>query len=792
MKFTYSWLKDFLETDAPPQTVADTLTNIGLELEALIDRAAALQGFVVAEIREARPHPDADKLQVCTVFDGEKERQVVCGAPNARAGIKIVLATEGAVIPNGGFTIKPSKIRGVESNGMCCSAEELGLGEDAEGIIELPQDYEAGTPFARAAGLDDIVFDIAITPNRGDCLGVYGIARDLAAAGLGTLKTLPEGLGEGGFDCPVPVRIEAGTACSAFAGLYIKDADNSGETPALIRRRLEAIGARVISPAVDVTNYMLYSFGRPLHVFDADKLQGGLTVRQARAGEEAEVLDENSYTLSEQDTVIADDNGVQGIAGIIGGMKAATWAETKHIFLEVAMFAPERIARTGRRLNIPTDSRYRFERYVDPGFAMQGLAIAARHIQEICGGTVSRPVIAGSFAVPEQEVSFTHGLTRAITGADISDEDSAAILEKLGFREKTPGVYAVPSWRADISCKQDLAEEVLRIAGYDRIEETPLPDVSAVFPAALAPGERLERRCKRALCGAGLSETVSWSFISDTAYERFGFTQAPELANPISSEWNRMRPSLLPNLLETLAANLSRRLSDYGLFETGTVYTGITPDAQHTAVAGMRIGEARKAAPPEAARAADIFDAKADLLLCLAEAGVNPANCDIRPEGPDYYHPGRKATVRLGKTVLGTFGEIHPAIAEAAGITQTRVPAFECLLAPLAAMQKPYKAKKPPAFSDMQASDRDFCFIVDADVPAGDIAKTLANVDKKLAEECRVFDVYQGEHIPEGKKSVALTVRLRPANAVLTDADLKAFSDKAVAAAEKRYGAVLR
>jgi phenylalanyl-tRNA synthetase beta chain len=802
MKFTLGWLRDFLDTAASVEEIAEKLTAIGLEVESVTDRAASLSGFVTAEILETRPHPQADKLRLCKVNGGSGEPlSVVCGAPNARPGIKVALAPIGVTVPASGMKIKPSKIRGEESCGMLCSAEELGLGGASDGIIELPAETQIGLPLAEALGLDDPVIEIAVTPNRGDCLGVYGVARALSAADPArfVLKPLEVKKIEGGFDSPVNVEID-GAACRAFKGRYFKNISNDGATPGYMRRRLEAVGQRLISPAVDVTNYILNAFGRPLHVFDADKLQGGLRVRLAQDGERFLALDGKEYVLDGTMAVVADAAGVQAVGGVIGGMQSGCAAETKDIFLEVALFDKESVARTGRRLNVLTDSRYRFERGVDEGFVDDAVEIATRCLVEICGGEASFVVNAGgdrdcaavgsasgrstAGAVGTFAITFRPDSVKRLTGVDVPAEEQTAILERLGFTINGDSTVTPPSRRHDISCEADLVEEIIINHGYDKIEETPLPPFSPPAAPLQASDERISARLKRVLAAQGLSEAVCWSFVSEAQLGRFGGTDgAVKIKNPISQEWAYMRRSLLPNLLRTLAEGYARRLSDYGLFEAGCVYAGAAPEAQEPMLAGARIGYAVRPCAHSPGREASAFDAKADFFRCLAEFGVAEESCRIEAEGPSYWHPGRKASVCLGKTLLGRFGEIHPDVVDAEGI-KGRVAAFELYVRPLTATQKNRKAGRPPLkLSNLQASDRDFCFVLDADARAGDLAARIRKADKERIEEVRIFDVYSGEGVPAGKKSVALTVRIRPKTDVLTDEDLKSVSENIVKAA---------
>ncbi|MET0154617.1 MAG: phenylalanine--tRNA ligase subunit beta [Rickettsiales bacterium] len=791
MKFTLEWLREFLEGDASDEALIEKLTAIGLEVESVASPGALLQGFVVAGIVDAKPHPQADRLRVCKVDNGSEILDVVCGAPNARAGIKVALAPVGVTVPASGITIKRSKIRGEESCGMLCSGAELGLGEDGEGIIELPATAVVGSPLADALGLSDVVVEIGLTPNRGDCFGVYGIARDLAAAGLGTLKPVSATEIKGHFDAPIAVSIAPDSACGAFYGCYVKNVDNSGALPFSMARRLRAIGQRSISPAVDLTNYLLHEFGRPAHVFDADTLQGDLCVRLAVPEESFTALDGAVYRLPACATVVADSKGVHAVGGIIGGAASGCMPTTRNVFVEIALFDAPSVAKTGRLLNMHTESRKRFERGVDADFAETALRILAGRIAAHCGGHLSRPIKAVRGNTLRREAApFRAGAVKRLTGMDISDVDADAILRKLGFFPASDAAgYVPPSWRHDVTCEADLVEEVARIVGYDAIPETLLPPVStAPAPHPLAAATA---KATFALLGRGLREALCWSFISDAQKEAFGFSNMVTIGNPISQEWRHMRPSLLPNLLRTVAENAGRRLSDFGLCETGTIFFGTSPADQRKAAASIRVGR-REAAPGELVRPeCTTFDAKRDFFSVLSECGVKEESCRIDSSAPSYLWPGRSASVYLGKTLLGVFGEMHPRLCAGEGVKE-RVAACEIYIDALPVQQKKGKAARPPLYlSPYQASDRDFCFVMDEKIEIGELTRRIGKADKENVESVRVFDVYRGENVGEGKKSVAVAVRIRPQHKVLTDDDLQRISSAVTAAAEK-CGAALR
>lgn len=790
MKFTLSWLKDYLDTSASAAEIAETLTAIGLEVEAVQDAAASLKDFIVAEIVEAVPHPNAGKLQVCKVNDGEGVRQVVCGAANARAGLKVVLAREGVFIPGSGITIKKTKIRDVESNGMLCSAEELGLGEASEGIIELPTDAAPGAPAASALGADDPVIEIAVTPNRADALGVYGIARDLAAAGLGTLK-------------PLAAPAQAATAqswitlatphCPYFVGCHIRGVKN-GASPEWMQRRLRAIGLRPISALVDITNYFTFAFGRPLHVFDTAKLTGNITVRAGRSGETLKALNGKTYALTPEMTVIADDAGALALGGIIGGEASGCTETTTDVFLEAAYFDPVNIAKTGRALELLSDARYRFERGVDPAFVEAGARLAAQMIMALCGGEAGGLEIAGAEPAWRREIAFSPKRVKKLGGVDVAAGECERILVALGFAIHE-GSVVPPSWRGDVEGEADVVEEILRIHGYKHIPSTPLP---AAAKPALAPAMQRVSAARRVLAGRGMLECCTWSFLPEAHAALFGGgAQELKVQNPISAELSMMRPSLLPNLLTALCNNANRGFKDSALFEVGAVFSGVSPEAQKTYAAGVRAGHIAEhdyghAGFQAKPREADVFDAKADVLALLAALGVNTNGLTISGDTPPgYMHPGRSGAIMQGRNVLGWFGEIHPSVAARFDI-EGRVAAFEINLDALPPAKAKSKARPPLNVSDFQAVTRDFAFLVDAKVKAADIIKAIAGAEKQLIREVRIFDVFIGKGVEAGKKSVAVQVTLQAGDRTLSDADITAASSAIVNAAGKEFGGQLR
>lgn len=798
MKFTLSWLKEHLETTARLKEITDKLTAIGLELEGVEDRAEALKAFTVAKILETARHPEADKLQICKVESDAGILQIVCGASNARAGLFVCLAKEGTVIPANGMVIKKAKVRGVESFGMLCSLEELGLADSAQGIVELPE-AKIGASVAEVLGLNDPVIDIAITPNRSDCLGVRGVARDLSASGIGSLKPLSDLSSVIRNPSSVSVSIETET-CQQFIGCHISGVKN-GESPAWLKKRLEAIGQKSISALVDITNYFTIDLCRPLHVYDASKISGNLIVREAKSGEKIAALNGKEYILPEGVTIIADAQKPLAIGGIIGGSESGCVRETTEVFLEVALFNPENIAQTGRKLQIDSDARYRFERGVDVAFVEEAANRAVAMIIELCGGQASELVYAGKTPDYKREIAFNPRQVLSIGGVDIAPEKSIKILSALGFtsnQQPATSNYLVtpPSWRADINGEADLVEEILRIYGYEHIPSTPLPKISGITPAALKLPQKRERIAKRLLATRGMLEVQTWSFLPEAWAEMFGGAK-PELKllNPISADLSDMRPSILPNLLDAAKRNAARGFKDISIFEVGLQFHDITPTGQKTVAAGIRVGSISEQAYNADLfslknRAADAIDAKADALAILTNLGLSKAEISTQ-NLPAYYHPNRSGALVLGKNILGYFGEIHPAIAAKFDIEE-KVAAFEIFLNAIPQARAKGTAKPQLKLSDFQAVERDFAFIVDAGVSAADIIKEINKAEKTLITDVQIFDVYVGKGVDTGKKSVAVKVCLQSFERTLAEADISAVSSAIIQGIGKAFGGVLR
>jgi phenylalanyl-tRNA synthetase beta chain len=796
MKTTLSWLKSHLDTEAPVAALVERLIMLGHDVESVADRAAGLAGFVVARVVAAELHPNADRLRVCVVDTGTGEVQVVCGASNARAGMKGVFGPAGVRIPKTGTVLAESAIRGVASEGMLMSAAELALGGDHSGIIELADDAPVGTPYAALLGLDDPVIDLKVTPNRADCLGVRGIARDLAAAGMGRLKPLDTTAVVGCFRSPIAIHLADRTACPMFLGRHIRGLKN-GPSPRWLRDRLEAIGLRPISTLVDITNFITFDLNRPLHVFDAGKLAGDLTVRLARPGEKLLALNGREYALDPEITAIADEGGVQSLGGVIGGEPTGCTEATTEILVEAALFDPIRTAATGRRLEIASDARYRFERGVDPAFVGPGLEVATRLILDLCGGEPSDVVVAGAEPQWRRDYKLRPERMAGLGGLHVPPVESRAILEALGCAvdeaadEDGSLTVAPPSWRGDIEGEADLVEEVLRVKGYDHIPAVPLLRDTIVSRPAIDIRRRRLELVRRTLAERGLTEAVAFSFISATAAGLFGGAKAElRLVNPISADLDQMRPSVLPGLVEAVRRNADRGFPDVALFELGPLYRDDTPEGQANVAAGVRAGRVRPRHWREPAREADLYDAKADALAALAAAGAPVDNIQASSDPPAWYHPGRAGRLRLGPTVLGHFGELHPDVL-AACAAKGPVAAFEVFLDAVA-LPRAGRARAPLRLSVFQPVERDFAFVVDRDLPAETLLRAARAVDRKLVAEIRLFDVYEGKGLPEGKKSLAIAVVLQPQEATLTDTEIEAFSHRLVAAVGKATGGALR
>jgi phenylalanyl-tRNA synthetase beta chain len=808
MKLTLAWLKEHLDTTATLDVIVARLTEIGLEVEGIEDPAKALSAFTIARVVEAKQHPNADKLRVLQVeiAPGKPTVEVVCGAPNAKVGLIGVFAPLGSYIPGTQMTLVEKPVRGIVSNGMMLSEREMELSTAHDGIVELSADHakDVGRRYVDLLGLDDPVIEIKLTPNRPDCTGVHGIARDLAAAGLGKLKSGPVLKGvEGKAACPIEIKLDfpkdAAAACACFAGRALIGIKN-GQSPAWMQARLKAVGQRPINAVVDVTNYISIDRGRPLHVYDLDKLQGALRARLGRSGEKFLGLNGQTYAVDEDMCVIADDRAVLGLGGILGGEDTGCTETTTNILIECAYFDPLRTATTGRKAQIQTDARYRFERGVDPAYVEPGLDLATSMMMHVAGGTPSKKAVAGVPPINNRTFDFDPARVEKLTGLRLRGSDIVDTLMSLGFvidREKLPYRVTVPSWRPDVHGAADLVEEVARMAGLENIVSTPMPRAASVTRGVLTELQRRTRRARRLLASRGMVEAITWSFIKRNEAQHFGGgIDALELANPISSDMSSMRPSPLPGLLAAASRNRNRGFADVAMFEVGQSYRGDRPEDQFVTATGIRTGQAQLSGAGrhwhDAADMAGPFDVKADALATLAALGLDVAKLQITRDAPAWFHPGRSATLRLGpKTILAYFGELHPETLKLMGISGVAA-AFEVMISNVPPEKRKTRTKPVLKLADLLPVSRDFAFIVDDKVSAGDIIKAAQGADKVLVSDVAVFDIYVGKGVPEGKKSVAVAVTLQPSAATLTDADIETVSAKIVTDVKRATGAEIR
>jgi phenylalanyl-tRNA synthetase beta chain len=801
MKFTLSWLKEHLETFASLDDIVETMVAVGLEVEEVDDPAERLSAFTIGEVIAAEKHPEADKLKVCRVATRDGELQIVCGAPNARAGLKVAYAPVGAYVPGIDMTLTKAKIRGVESHGMMCSARELEMGDDHDGIIEAPAAAKVGDPVAKWLGADDPVIDFEVTPNRPDTNGINGVARDLAAAGIGKLISPEPKPAKGAFACPQKIALEfpegAQSACPVFAGRTVKGVKN-GPSPKWLTDRLRAIGLRPINALVDITNYLSYDRARPLHVYDADKLTGVIRARLGRAGEKFLALDGKEYEVDEIMCVIADDKAVLGLGGVMGGEDTGCTVETTNVFIECAYFDPLRTAKTGRKTGINSDARYRFERGVDPAFIVPGLEMATQLVLDFCGGSASEIEIAGAVPQPDKTVLFPPSEVKRLTGMEVAPQEAERILTALGFKvsKSDPWQVDVPSWRPDIEGKADLVEEIARIAGFDRLPTTTLPMLKPVETPKLTPGQDRRRLARRALAARGMLEAVTWSFLDQRHAELFMSANEIRakglvLANPISSDLGVMRSSVLPNLIAALQRNADRGRDDLALFEVAPIYAGDQPTDHQNAAGGARLSNPLRHWQDASPRA-DVFIVKADAIAALEAAGAPVAGLQASADAPNYFHPGRSGVLRLGPKALAHFGEIHPRVLKAMDVDGP-VFGFEAFLDAIPeAKKKPTKTRPALDAPEFLALTRDFAFVVDEDVAAEALLKAVRGADKKLIVNVALFDVYRGKGVAEGKKSLAVEVTIQPREKTLTDEEIEAVSARIVAQVEKATGGALR
>jgi phenylalanyl-tRNA synthetase beta chain len=804
MKFTVGWLKEHLETDASVERICEVLTDIGLEVEEMEDRAKIFAPFKAAYVEKAEQHPNADRLRVCVVDTGSEKLQVVCGASNARAGMKVIFAPSGSYVPGIDMTLKKGVIRGEESNGMMVSEREMGLSDEHEGIIDLPDDIEIGTPMADIFGLNDVIIEIALTPNRADCAGIRGIARDLAAAGLGTLKPLEIRPVAKSFDNPVVVSIDedAREACPLFLGRAIRGVKN-GPSPAWLQQKLKSIGLRPISILVDITNLMTIEYNRPLHVFDMDKLNGNIHVGLSKGGEELDALNDKSYTLGEGMTVICDENGALGLGGIVGGTSTGVVDETVNVYVEAAYFDPARTARTGRDLQVSSDARYRFERGVDPEFTADGMELATKLILELCGGEASDVVKAGNVPDYAVTVAYSPDKVKSLIGYDVAADRQKEIFASLGFTVEDNGAagwnVTPPSWRVDVNSSACLVEEVTRIEGLAQVPAISVTRYDSTVDVSEPRGRTLFRSARTALIARGMDETITWSFMSKELAASFGandnHTPGLTLTNPISSDLDQMRPSILPNLIAAARENGRKGFADNALFENGPVFRNSSADGQALICGAIRTGNkhGKHWSTGSTARPVDVYDIKADVLAILKACGA-PDNLQLSTDNvPDWYHPGRSGRLGLGRETLAYFGEIHPAILaemdmEGAG----PVVACEVFLESIPEPRRKGTHKPLLKLSPLQPVHRDFAFVLDEGVAAQDLVRAVQAADKNLITSVTVFDVYRGKGVEDGKKSLAIAVTFQPAEQTLTDSELEGISRKITDTVAQKTGGVLR
>ena len=799
MKFTLSWLKDHLETKASLDQICDKLPMLGLEVESVQNRSIELSEFIVGYVVEAYQHPNADRLRVCIVDTGSEKIQVVCGAPNARTGIKGVFAPAGARIPATGDELKKGVIRGEESNGMLCSEREMGISDEHDGIIELPADSKVGEGYAKVAGLDDPIIDIAITPDRADCLGVRGIARDLAAAGLGELKPLDVSPVKTSFKSPINWRVDLPEMDPPLAplvvGRYFRGVKNQ-PSPKWLKERLQAVDLRPISALVDITNYVMMDVGRPLHAYDADKVEGDIFIRLAKDGEKYKALDGKEYSFDSDMIVIGDDEGVDDLAGIMGGERSGCSNETVNMFLEAAIFDPIRTATTGRKLNIISDARYRFERGLDATSPFWGSEMAARLVLDVCGGEASELVIYGE--EPEWGKTFTlrHSRIEGLTGVKVPEPDCVRILEALGFEVSGAGEKiecVVPPWRSDVIGEADLVEEIIRVWGFDEIPMVSMINQNVIPQPALSLRQIREGIAKRSLAVRGLAEAVTYSFLSSRDAVLFGGgADDLRLNNPISADLDVMRPSVLPNLISAVGRNSNMGSTDLAIFEVGPQYADATPDGQQMVAGAIRSGKTSARDWTKSSRPVDLFDIKADALFVLKSLGAPINNLQVDSSGtPSWYHPGRSGAFRLGPKILGYFGDIHPKVLSVMDV-EGPVVGFEVFMESIPASRSKGPSRSLLKLDALQPVNRDFAFIVDQELPAEKLIKAAQGADKSLVSAVQLFDEYIGQGIPEGKKSLAIAVTLQPKTQTFTDEELESVSEKIISKIAKDIGGHLR
>lgn len=796
MKFTFNWLKEFLETDLSLGDIVENLTSLGLEVESVSDRRDEFKNFTIGYIKEAKKHPEAEKLQICTVFDGKKDHQIVCGAHNARVGIKIILAYPGAIIPDGKFEIKISKIRNIESHGMICSEKELLISNEHDGIIELPITAETGGCFLSYFGLDDPIIELSITPNRSDCLGVYGIARDLAARKLGKLKNISLPNFDEKFQNSISLKNQStNNDCTYFSVREIRDLINK-DSPLWLKNYLKNIGMEPVSSVVDITNYINLSFNRPLHAYDRKKIGSKIFISYENSEKKFPALNGKEYSISTQDLIIKDESNFCAIAGVIGSENTKTDDSTRHIALEAGIFSPESVSKSGRFHNINTDSRYRFERGVDSEFTKLAADYAANLILSICGGEVSNLVEIGTTEHEKKIIDFPYDKFEKITGIELSSDTIEDILSRLGFefvRSQNSYKISPPSWRHDITCSENISEEIIRIYGYHRLGSFPLHKISENIPNRIyTPAQRKRNDIKRIIASRGYNEVVTWSFMNSKNSEYFGnFNSELKLLNPISSELDYMRPSIIPNLLEAMQKNIARSQEDLAFFELGPIFNNSSENGEEESLAAAICGSKSEKIFGNDFRDIDIYDIKGDLEILFNELSFDFSRVSLDfDQKPSYYHPKRSATIKIGKNIIGYFGEIHPKILKLYDIPK-RVCSFEIFSNNIPTPRNKYGKKSELNLSQFQSVSRDFAFLMDSDVKVGELVSLLSKSDK-LIKNVSIFDIYSDAKIGEEKKSVAINILLQSEDSTLSDEQIKQVSDKVIKSVEEKFSAKLR
>ena len=794
MKFSYSWLTEHLKTNAHFEEIEKKLTSIGLEVEDIQDTGKAYQDFIVGQVLEEKKHPNADKLKLCKVDIGKEKVDVVCGAPNVEKGMKVVYAPVGSTIPVNQMKIKAAKIRGVESYGMMCSEYELGISNEHDGIIRLEEKETIGRSFSEIYGLNDIVIEIGITPNRQDCLGVKGIARDLASAGMGELLERKISREKGSFKSPIKIEIQDNKICSAFAGRYFRNVKNT-ESPEWLKNKLKSIGLRPISALVDITNFVMYDENRPLHVYDADKINGKIIVRAANDGESFQALDEKDYHLKNGMCVIADEKKVLGLGGIMGGESTGCSTETKNVLLESALFDEINTAKTGRNLSILSDARYRFERGIDPNSTLKGIDLATQLILEICGGECSEVELAGNIKENKNEVSTSSSYISRRLGFEVSDKELISILSSLGIETSQTGDVIkclIPSWRQDIHGEADISEEVIRIKGYENIPTSNIRLKSKINKNILNYAQKKLMKARHFIASIEYDELVTFSFTDSKNCEVFGDINKLKIVNPISEELDILRPNLLPNLLQAIKKNKNRNFDSFSIFEIGSQYRSTSPEDQLNVACGIKSGIKTEKSWKNMQTEFDIYDVKQDLTSLIDYLMPGNKKISVSNDCPSWYHPGRSGSIKINNSVIaGYFGELHPSVANQFKI-KNKTNIFELYLDELPNTEKKTTNKPVLNLSDFQIVTRDFAFVIDKKVKSEEVVTSAFKVDKELIRNVEIFDLFEDDSLGKDKKSIAIKVTLQSNEKTLAENDISEISSKIIESVEKSTSGTVR